>query len=237
MARVAVVDAVLLHGRFADAGSAQFLFVSAFGDQRCGERRGRTSAIGAGTEFDRGHLGDELPPRGRVVVAEQPVEVDVLVPVVGVAIGHGELERLEDGVCADLVRRVEALVVETLEDLQRLQQHRPLPPRTDLRDRVPAEVDGDGVFETGFEAGDVLESHHSGVIASGRMPVRGGDEVGDRLGDESGLPFPARRADPVGTRVRGLTGVDETAQGVSVGAVEHRFPGDRDPALGHPVGG
>src|SRR5690625_7400358 len=39
MARVAVVDAVLLHGRFADAGSAQFLFVSAFGDQRCGERR------------------------------------------------------------------------------------------------------------------------------------------------------------------------------------------------------
>src|SRR5699024_4130907 len=107
---------------------------------------------------------------------------------------------------ADLGRRVEALVVETLEDLQRLQQHRPLPPRTDLRDRVPAEIDGDRVFETGFEAGDILDSHHSGVIASGRMPVRDGDEVGDRLGDESGLPFPARRADPASAGLRAVTG-------------------------------
>src|SRR5699024_2799538 len=133
--------------------------------------------------------------------------------------GHREAARLEDRVRADLGRRVEALVVESLEDLQRLQQHRALPPGTDLRDRVPAEVDGDRVLESGFEAGDVLDSHHSGMIASGRMPVRGGDEVGDRLGDESGFPLPARRADPARTGVLALTGGDEAAQDVSVGAV------------------
>ena len=89
----------------------------------------------------------------------------------------------------DLGRGIEPVVVDALEDLQRLEQHRALPPGSDLRNRVAAEIDGHRCLEMCVESGEVGGCHHSGVVTSGRVPVRGGDELLDRLGDEAGLPF------------------------------------------------
>ena len=108
-------------------------------------------------------------------------------------------------------------------------------PGADLRDLISAEVDGDGIFEPGVEGGDVLQRHDSGMVASGRVSVRGGDEVGDRPRDESGLPLLSGRSDPLFPCRSAVTGCDESAQHVGVGVVEHQLAGFGYSAFGHPL--
>ncbi len=90
----------------------------------------------------RGTLSDQLPPRRRVVLRQKRLQRDlgeVRVAVVRLAIGVGELHRLDHRVHELPTRRVHRGKVEAAQQRQRLQQHGPLPPRPSLVQR-PAVV-------------------------------------------------------------------------------------------------
>ena len=86
-----------------------------------------------------------------------------MVAVVGLAIGHGELLRLDDRVRAVGGRRVEQLVGKRVEQCEHLEQRRALPPGAGLGDGVPAELHGRRRLERPVAVGDQAKA---GVCAA-----------------------------------------------------------------------
>src|SRR5690606_32871967 len=103
MHRVAFSDTVLLHGRLTQTGSR--------GSSRCrtaldNERRHEAWRIAvtvvARPKLQRSLISDECTTLRRILIAQEPLEVDVTRAVVHVAIRHHQLQRLENGVRAQL---------------------------------------------------------------------------------------------------------------------------------------
>ena len=119
-----------------------------------------------------GRLGrvDELAALGRVLLAEKHVERnsgEVGVGVEGLAVGEGELGALDGGV--DVVGRIVAhgLEVEVLEQVELLQEDRPLAPRPALMDPVAAVARGDRFLDSPPVARKVLGGQEAPVRLPG----------------------------------------------------------------------
>ena len=89
---------------------------------------------------------------------------EVGIGVVGVAVGVGQLHRLDDGV--EVVGAVVAhrLQVELLQDVERLQQHRALAVEPVLVDGVVAVVSAGGRLDPRVELGEVVELEGRAVL-------------------------------------------------------------------------
>jgi len=81
-----------------------------------------------GPEFARGSIRDEGATLLRVARGEEIVERNLDVSVVCLPVGEAQLLRLEDGVGTERGRRIEPLVVESVEYRETLQQGRTLAP-------------------------------------------------------------------------------------------------------------
>ena len=104
---------------------------------------------------------DERRAFRRVLLGQQTVHRnrgEVGVPVVGLPVRESQLERLCHGV--DVLRRVvpHRPEVETLQDIQRLVQHRALCPGRLAVDVVAVEAGGDGLLVLGVIAGEVFHT-------------------------------------------------------------------------------
>ena len=129
------------------------------------------------------------------------------IAVVGVAVVVGELDGLVHGV--DVVGRVGAhrLQVHAFQDVQRLEEHRPLVPRARLVDVEAVEVRRDRLLDAAVVGGEVVVGEHA---ARGAIGLR--DPARDVAGVE-GVAAGANRGDAVVTlRVRGLLGGHDRAQ-------------------------
>ncbi len=188
----------------------------------------------ARAELPGGPLADERTPFGRVLRREQRVERHVGgVPVVGLAVGEGELLGLEDRVRSELARGIETLVVDAVEDAEHLQQRGSLPPGAGLRDRHAAELRGDGRLIGGPESGQILRGQDARVVAARRVPVRRADEVVDRPRDEPLRPLRAGGVDAGLARRSGRRG-HEALEGSGERSIGEQGFGIRDPSAGHP---
>ena len=98
----------------------------------------------AGPEFVRGPLADQRPAAGAVLGGQEIVQRHIRVAVVRFPVRERQLLGFQDGVRPELGGRIEVLVVEPLENGERLKQRRALPPRPRLGDGVSAELHGGG---------------------------------------------------------------------------------------------
>ena len=141
---------------------------------------------------------------GAVGVREQHLHRDVGlrgVSVIGLAVGIGELHRLDDGMHEVRTVRVHRREIEVLEDRQRLKQHRPLPPWPGLVHRPAMVVDRDRRLVAGAPAGHVGAGQYAAIAALRDVVHLGVLEiVFDRLGDEALGPH---RAGGVDARLAG----------------------------------
>ena len=130
------------------------------------------------------------------------------VAVIGLAVGPGELDRLDHGVGKPLTQRVHRRQVEILQDLQRLQQHRPLPPRARLADRPAVVRDAGRGLVGGLPAGQVRAGEQRAVALAGHVHhLCISEVVGDGVGHEAVAP-------------RGAGGVDPSGAGAAFGGLD-----------------
>ena len=150
----------------------------------------------AGPEFVRGPLSDQCPAAGAVLVGQEIVQRHVRVAVVRFPVRERQLLGFQDGVRAELGGRIKVLVVEPVENGERLEQRGALPPRPRLGDGVSAEFHRGGGLVAGLESGEVLQGEDTAVVRAGGMPVRGLDRLHHGLGHEALAPFAAGGVDP-----------------------------------------
>ena len=134
-------------------------------------------------------LDEPLACRG-VRLREQRVGGDfheVRVAVVRVAVGEGELDRLDETV--QVRRRVvaEGLEVDAVEEVEHLEQRRPLTPEAARGDVVTA--------ERGPQCGAHLDAE-LGEVTGGERSAFDAVELGDALGRLAAIELIARRAHP-----------------------------------------
>ena len=125
----------------------------------------------AGAMLERGGFPDEATPFCRVRPRQQPNDRHLRerrIAIERVAVVVGELDRFVDGV--EIVRRIvpERPQVDALEDVQRLQQHRPLIPGAGFVHVEAVEVDRDRLFDRAVIRGEVVVRKHA---ASGAVGV------------------------------------------------------------------
>ncbi len=176
-----------------------------------GADRGAPSLGGAGVDrlavagdrarpqLERGAVADELAPLGVVGVGEQRLDRHVdefRVAVEGVAIGKGELRRLDLEVDEIRPGRIEAVEVEALEERELLQGRQPLLPGTAFQHRVAAVIVADRRLDRRLPARHVVGGEHAAMRAArGVHHLLRAAEAVDRLGDEALRPGLARALD------------------------------------------
>ena len=139
--------------------------------------------------LERGVLGvDQAAPLRGVLGPEQRGQRHVgeeRVGVIRVAIGHGELEGLDDRV--DRLRAIvpHRLQVEALEDLQGLEQVRALGPGAALVDGQAAIADGDRLLDPRRVGGQVDVADQAAVGARPGVDAAGDRPAVERVGDQS----------------------------------------------------
>ena len=130
----------------------------------------------------------------------------IRIAVPGLAVGEGELGAFDDEMDKIRPERVEAVEIETLQQRQLLQQHRPLAPRAALGDRVAAIVEGDRRLDRRLPARHVVAGQQPAMAAAGDVEhFFAPAETVDRLGDKAAVPRVAGALDlAVAPAVAGL---------------------------------
>src|SRR2546422_6768832 len=145
--------------------------------------------IAGGRHLWPGSLLDEPLSRRGVRLREEPVRNlhEVRIAVVRVAIGEGELDRLDEPV--QVRRRIvaEGLEVDAVEEVEHLEERRPLTPEAARGDLVPAEGGPQGGAHLDAELGEV---------AGGERPTLGAVELGDAPGRLAPIELVPRGAHP-----------------------------------------
>ena len=180
------------HGRLADASAA----LGRLGDGAERPHRMRDLRLVAGDDarpqLQRGALADQPAPSGRIILGEQGRQRhlhEIRVAVIGLAIGEGELHRLDDMVDEFGTGRAHPGEIDAFEDLQRLQEGRTLAPRADLED-LPVVIGHGGRRLIGrLVIRHVLRGQQALVAAAGGIHhlLRAAEAV-HRLGDEALVP-------------------------------------------------
>ena len=146
----------------------------------------------AGPPLERGMLGvDECPPLGGILRQEEVGQRHVGeegIRVIGVAIGHGQFHRLDDRMNRLGAVASHRFEVDALEDLQGLEQIRPLGPRPALVDRPAAISDGDRLLDPRRVGGQVSVADEPSVGPGPRVDAAGDRPSVERVGDQSEPP-------------------------------------------------
>ena len=134
------------------------------------------------------------------------------VGVVGVAVGVGQLHRLGDGVHVVGAVVAHRRQVERLEDVERLQQHRPLAREAVLVDGVAAIGRGRRLLDAGEVLGEVAERRTAPGASAGTPPSPWrcrpcrSDRARRRCAAARPLPLAARSASTIRVSVRARVG-------------------------------
>ncbi len=161
----------------------------------------------AGPQFERRALADQFAARIGIGVGKKRLHrhVDeVGIAVIGLPIGEGELHRLDDGVDECRARRTHRAEIEILEERDRLQEDRPLPPGPDLVHAEAMVVVCERRVVARAPVRHVVRIDHAAVAQSALVHhLRAADKPVDRLGDEAlveglagGLDLAFAAADP-----------------------------------------
>ena len=208
------------------------------GAQRRNERR--RAAGGSGSEVRGGGGSDEVATRREIVGRQERLEVDLVIAEPGVAVGVGQLLRLEDVVGARLLRRIEQIVGERLEHPEHRQQRGPLRPRAGLDDLVAAEGRADRLLVPGIESRDVLGGEDAGMVPAVGVTVRRRRESRRRAGDLARLPLPSSGVDPRGAAHGAVVAhrarcLHEALQDLRVRGVADQLARPRSRSAGQPL--